>query len=297
MAITKKELEDGSVVYVCDRCGEEFEDEDDLTPTANGDYVCESCRDDYYVSCSECGEYVDVDDEVFLEDGDRWVCVDCLEYSDKYFQCSDCDQWFMKRYTDCYETVDGRTICEDCADNNYERCGECDDLFRTDDLSWSDRDDCYYCDRCLRDKHKIKDYGYKPSPVFKSTHDVFYDRYTGDDLMFGVELEVDHGNGDPEELASDLLDISDDIYCKHDGSLDEGVEIVTHPATLDYHMNSLGWGKILDTCLDAGYVSHNAKTCGLHVHVGRRQLGKTDGERDETIEKILVLVNRHCERT
>jgi hypothetical protein len=70
------------------------------------------------------------------------------------------------------------------------------------------------------------------------------------------------------------------------------VEIVTHPCTLDYHMTRLDWRKICATAREYGYTSHDAGTCGLHVHASRRALGDTYGARELTIAKLILLVDR-----
>ena len=45
----------------------------------------------------------------------------------------------------------------------------------------------------------------------------------------------------------------ENLYCKHDGSLDDGFEMVTHPMTLDYHRKEMPWKKILHCAVDIGY--------------------------------------------
>ena len=66
---------------------------------------------------------------------------------------------------------------------------------------------------------------------------------------FGVELEVDEG-GESDSNAERVLDIANSgrelIYCKHDGSLNDGFEIVTHPMTLDFHENNMPWAEIME---------------------------------------------------
>ena len=48
-------------------------------------------------------------------------------------------------------------------------------------------------------------------------------------------------------------------YCKHDGSLDEGFEIVTHPMTLDFHLHRMPWERIVEEAKRLGYTSHQAR--------------------------------------
>lgn len=94
--------------------------------------------------------------------------------------------------------------------------------------------------------------------------------------------------------AYELSDRIDEIpggrtYCKSDGSLSNGVEIVSHPGTLAHHMYVMHWRQIQRTCEKAGFRSHDAANSGLHVHVGRAQLGSTDAERDDVTRKVQVL--------
>ena len=71
---------------------------------------------------------------------------------------------------------------------------------------------------CIRDS-------YKPDPIF----------YGKGPRYLGAELEID-GAGECSENAQEILNLANGdwelIYCKHDGSLDDGFEVVTHPMTL-----------------------------------------------------------------
>lgn len=137
----------------------------------------------------------------------------------------------------------------------------------------------------------INRYGYKPEPRFgyKNDHE------NRENLTFGVELECEpRRNGAPKMDANELSDrideiASDRVYCKSDCSLSHGLEIVTHPGTLAHHMYVMHWRQIQRTCEKAGFRSHDTENSGLHVHVGRAQLGSTDTERNETIRKVQVL--------
>ena len=57
--------------------------------------------------------------------------------------------------------------------------------------------------------------------------------FYGDSKMhLGVELEIDDG-GEINSMAQQILNVanerSEHLYCKHDGSIDDGFELVTHP--------------------------------------------------------------------
>ena len=90
--------------------------------------------------------------------------------------------------------------------------------------------------------------------------------------------------------------INEHIYCKHDGSLDDGFEIVSHPATLEYHTNTIPWKKILDEALEMGYYSHNSGTCGLHVHINRAALGESVEEQENTIARIVYFFEKFWDK-
>lgn len=138
----------------------------------------------------------------------------------------------------------------------------------------------------------IHNYSYKPEPEIGYKND----RESREHLTFGVELECEPRN-DGGNVRMDAYELSDRIdeipggrtYCKSDGSLSNGVEIVSHPGTLAHHMYVMHWRQIQRTCEKAGFRSHDAANSGLHVHVGREQLGNTDAEREETIRKVQVL--------
>lgn len=138
----------------------------------------------------------------------------------------------------------------------------------------------------------INRYGYKPEPRFGYKND----RESREHLTFGVELECEPRN-DGGNVRMDAYELSDRIdeipggrtYCKSDGSLSNGVEIVSHPGTLAHHMYVMHWRQIQRTCEKAGFRSHDAANSGLHVHVGRAQLGSTDAERDDVTRKVQVL--------
>lgn len=189
------------------------------------------------------------------------------------------------REDDCGDAT--RFLCQNCMDRYYDRCTGCGCLVDRDDLHFLDEDDTDgYCLSCYEQRIReagIHPHHYKPEPVFHGSGH----RY------LGVELEVD-GGGENNENAFQIQQAGnagrDHIYIKHDGSLDAGLEIVTHPMTLEYHQNEMPWREVMKTALSLGYTSHQARTCGLHVHVNRDSLGAGRKEQEDTIARILFLV-------
>lgn len=243
--------------------------------------LCRECFEDYYARCELCGEIVPADELVEVSNGDM-ICSRCA--SEETVICERCG---ARVYTDDAENSDNMTVCRSCFDNYYTRCENCDAI-----ISYSEAYTAHGCDYCcdcynsLFTNGGIRNYSYKPNPIF----------YGSGSRYFGVELEIDKG-GEDDDNANDLMDIinADDklIYCKHDGSLNNGFEIVTHPMTLDFHMHRMPWAKLANKAISMGYRSHQPGTCGLHVHVNRDSFGDTLDKREGNIARVLYIVEKY----
>lgn len=85
---------------------------------------------------------------------------------------------------------------------------------------------CRNCYARMERDNAIQDYYYKPTPQF----------FGAGPRFFGVELEVDKA-GESDRNAWELLSIANGegekrLYCKHDGSLNDGFELVSPPHVL-----------------------------------------------------------------
>ena len=233
------------------------------------------------IYCSHCGALIEDDD--YEEVGGEIVCTDCYEH-----HTTTCDRCGSVIWTDDSYGDEYTTLCSSCYHNHYTRCTCCDALLHEDDAYHLDGYD--YCGECYHDEvdrnRSIHDYGYKPEPIF----------YGDSDRYFGVELEIDNAGKD-DDNADEILAVAnrndtEHIYIKGDGSLDDGMELVTHPMSLDYH-KQFQWDEIMKKAIYLGYRSHQTSTCGLHVHVNRDCLGENRDEQDETISRILYFVEHH----
>ena len=231
-------------------------------------FVCTSCGNEFYR------------EQLSPFDGEL-LCPSCLSNQTVY--CSCCDR---RIWTDDNVGTDVQPLCQDCFDDHFERCTACNALIRRGDTFF--RGDDPYCETCYHsvcDRDAIHDYYYKPTPIF----------YGDDNRFFGVELEID-GAGEDSDNAAEILHIANAeqplTYCKHDGSLDEGFEIVTHPMTLDFHLRSMPWEQIVEKAKKLGYTSHQAGTCGLHVHINRTAFGSTESTQDAAIARTLFFFEK-----
>ncbi len=215
-----------------------------------------------------------------IEFDGEMLCESC--YLHETVICDCCGERVWMR--DCVTDGDS-TICLPCYQEDFVTCDECGRIVRVSDAVYYSESNCYYCERCYeqRKEEAIHPYGYKPKPVF----------YGQGTRFFGVELEVDDG-GEDCDYAEQLLSITGKrMYIKHDGSLDEGFEMVTHPMTLEYHCKEFPWQELTQKAVSLGYRSHQTSTCGLHIHISRRSLGCTDQQQEETIARILYFFEEH----
>ena len=232
--------------------------------------------------CDACGKAC-LPEELTDFDG-QFLCPECLRESTVI--CAHCGDRVWKDDN----AGDIRTpLCQSCYDRWYVSCSRCGCIIHESDARYAHgNDEDPLCENCYTRHHAsstIHDYYYRPDPIF----------YGDGPLYMGVELEID-GAGESDANARRLLNAVNDeneyIYCKHDGSLDDGYEIVTHPMTLAFHQNEMPWKTILQESIDMGYSSHQARTCGLHVHVNRDAFGATDAEQESCIARLLYIFEK-----
>ena len=232
------------------------------------------------VICIHCGRTIE-EEEYDTIYGDP-ICSDCV--ADHTVTCDHCGAiiWDSESYGD-----DNTILCHRCYEDYYTCCNECGSLIHYENAHEYDGE--YFCHECYDEVcsgDSINDYNYKPDPIF----------YGDSNRYFGVELEIDIG-GKESDNADEILEIGNNsaehIYIKSDGSLNDGMEIVTHPMTLDYHLNEFCWEDVMHECVRLGYRSHQTSTCGLHIHVNRNSFGETSQEQEEVISRILYFVEHH----
>lgn len=219
-----------------------------------------------------------------------------------FVRCDECERTFDENseYSNLYLHTDDydHVYCEECYSDGYTTCEDCGEIVPVDTVLWDN--DYPYCENCYYENghsdddddgdNHMHDYSYKPSPHFHSAD-------VNNNMFLGIELEIDKG-GNVRSCLNDLYDISDSedlFYCKHDGSLNDGIEIVTHPCDLKYHLNSFPWSDVINVAREHDFKSHDAKTCGLHVHVSREAFGRNEDLQDLNIAKAIILVDRFWE--
>ena len=98
------------------------------------------------------------------------------------------------------------------------------------DAYYLDNDTDYpYCRHCYQQRcsgEYIHDYGFKPEPIF------YGKAFATSEQSLKLTAEVILMRA-PKKQQIQLI-LTKEKYIKYDGSLDDGMEIVTHPMTLDY---------------------------------------------------------------
>lgn len=284
VSMTEEEMEDYSIYTCCD-CGELCEAETYQDTDQRMNILCNSCENNGsdYKLCSRCGYYEE--HCIITEDSEQSYCNDCIDH---IYQCEECGGYFEYPIS-VRQDDNNTTVCNHCYDYcDYVSCEECGRIVYSDDTYMHDGACyCYFCHCDIEERmgdlsNWVHDYSWKPDPNFYGGED-------NDKFRIGVELEI--MNGENISFCQDTEDI-EEIYLKRDCSIDDGLEIVTHPMTISYFNHDFPLTDILSAAKSNGFDSHNNRKCGLHVHVDIRYLGKTQIDQKYTIAKLLLL----CER-
>lgn len=307
------ELHDGSMISVCSKCGKERISEcshcggnivlDSITrwATIDGNCVCSQCLSDLYQYCSECDTWHPNDVPFVKINLTKSICESCL--TEKYQLCDHCGIYHRKRHV---IAIGSKNLCENCYDTLYPRCYFCGGRSLGEVFQKIGERHC--CSTCYERERTglygatgadmtrnsppegVANYSYKPTPIMYPNLD--YD----DPIYFGIELEADRDSGDfavsTDAAANKVNELLGYSYVKHDGSLREGLEIVTHPAKLSYHLQEKreAWIEVMRYLREAGFVSHTGGYCGLHVHISSRPI---EAASEDGIDKILYLWSKH----
>lgn len=229
-------------------------------------YICGQCEEEF-----EKGTLVEFDGVL--------LCPDCLE--DKTLICNYCGNRIWRD-----DESDQTGLCQRCYERHYTTCVDCGRVIQHDDAYYVDEDSydarCYSCHMQFMDSRCIHDYYYRPE----------YHFFGSGERFFGIELEID-GAGEVDAYAQKILEVANQeeerLYAKHDGSLSEGIELVSHPCTVDYHLNEMPWAEVMEKARQLGYRSHAAGTCGLHFHINRSAFGATEAEQEASIARLLFI--------
>ena len=183
--------------------------------------------------------------------------------------------------------VGNKKYCRKCYNDMFVRCSRCgSNELRVN--ATETRDGGYLCKDCGKYHFITAYHRYYPKIKF------FGNNHSNAVPYLGFELEVDEGGESDRNCTKLMKDINkpDEIfaYCSHDGSLSDGFEIITQPASMEYH-NSIKdvYAKSFSNLKKNGYMSHDTTTCGFHVHFNRSYYGENE---KACIRKLLFMTEK-----
>jgi len=192
--------------------------------------------------------------------------------AEHYIECNDCGDTSCQNdsiYVAGYDNYVGS-----CCSDNYRYHESHDEYYHDDDYPYDDDED--YDD----DGYHNGVYGYdydvteQLSPIY----------HGNEKRLLATEIEVERRNDCSSNIAEMVSTTMNNFaLCKHDGSLNNGFEIVTAPATISALKE--GWTKFCEANYSDQLSSWHTGTCGMHIHVDRTSLTPLE------IGKLLVFVN------
>lgn len=201
---------------------------------------------------------------VFGEDA---IEMQGTRYSDSAFWCEPCADRYGYSCGHCdVRVIEATGYCDGCGST----CRTC-----TDELDYCDPCDAHYCgsshDECDYNddgdsdsygsgSSSINSYSYRPRLEFRGTDS---------SAFLGVEIEIQAAGS----LAQYITEKSDGlIYCKEDGSVSRGFEMVSHPMTYAWFMANFPF----DAMRHMAAQGASGSVHGIHVHISRGAFDSRD---------------------
>ena len=214
------------------------------------DILCHTCYSDLILHvCNFCG-YIGVEDNMVINERNK-VCTYCHNIYAK--ECNICNNISYDTDFDIFDNPPPEN-------HNFV---------------------CYNCKQARKVYH---DHTYRPSIFNFMTSKSEGKRDTKKDLFFGFELEIESATSwisNREAMAALVVEKigANNIYCVHDGTLQNGIEIVTHPFTWE-HYRTVGknmWDELLLFCRSyewsANSYGDGKKGPGFHIHTTKAAWG------------------------
>lgn len=251
----------------CDRCGQ-F---DLLTPVSNLEYI--GMLTDYVIGrVPRCSASFDVHGHVFAPTQTRHWCSECVAYN--AVPC---------RYTN---TIIPLTDAVNILGTTTEYVARC--VVRNQELRictnascgqlYTEDTPCRWCEPMSNHNERRLENTRQEESVIEGYHAVRNFKKLGEDsqLFFGLELEFEmrsKATSTKTDIAKKARELFGELCAtvSHDGSLQNGAEIVTQPATLSYLYKNF---PEVDQLKQLGAAADSRAACGMHIHFSKNQLSK-----------------------
>jgi hypothetical protein len=258
------DIDELSFIYINDNEGASYDVND-------GIYTCADCGTIYHTYCTESYTVLDSTDDKID------VCSNC---SSEYRYCINADYLIHHESENIYYSeIDGEYYYFDCTTELYTYLSENNAVI--DDSSGN------IVEKTISiinefDKYEIHSYGTEV-PTGELKDDIIY---------YGVELEVelkDNEECDIYDCHKNFVDNYSkthevDFLSCHDGSLNDGFEIISVPMEYDEISNYLQ--RVSNALRGTNLVSYSRETTGFHVHISKKPLS------DDVIAFLYLFLNR-----
>ncbi|MGL4949446.1 MAG: amidoligase family protein [Anaeroplasmataceae bacterium] len=253
-----------------------------------------------YNFCQHCGSMFlneNMCHEIHDNNDIYTACISCsAEYS---YQCDDCGERHISENMNSFNN--NISICNGCYNKRRIKgeIHECDDC--GSEVLATNKNINPVCNECGSLLFGSGIFSYELSSLHQSSYTPDMLNFSkindeNDDLYMGIELEVEPNSRKKDEddrdyIVNDLHDNHPFIYCKEDGSVRCGMEIVTHPCTIEYHKKH--FMPILDLLKSNNYISHDVYGgASFHIHVNRTYFGDTTASQELGASKIIVFIEK-----
>ena len=232
------------------------------------------------VTCEECQDLVLIEDSRLYHGS--IVCIACFDRH--YRTCVVCEAVYD--YDAEYPHGDvWAGMCRSCSHDHFE-CTCCGGILHVDSL-WEDSlcRACHIAEEEEKSVSVVEGYHTRGAAInFLPTN--------YEPLYYGVELETE-GYAQREDAARAVFKLSKEktLFClEHDCSLNAGFELITQPATLDYHREQFPWKEICQVLREHEGRAEDSEHAAMHVHASTLFFA-----REATLGtlKLLYLVEKH----
>ena len=156
---------------------------------------------------------------------------------------------------------------------------------------------CEACEKTrtvIMSDNTIHGHDFKPRALFSDAANRKKQLHMGFELEFDQRWSNNQGfDLDPADGAALCCELNRDkpiVYCKSDGSLDRGVEMVSMPMTYrDLVANKGAFSALFDNLKQEGWRSEAGGNCGFHIHCDKAFLGD---DPNYTVAKLALLFGR-----
>lgn len=175
------------------------------------------------------------------------------------FRCENCETRCIQTNTTPVVTASGTRIrvCPQCREEHARRCTTCRAYFMSSIMATTSS--CRLC-HSMGGQTLVHCYSHKPSPKFHGEGPLYFGTE--------VELEMRDRDGYRDSMAAKARQIIGEAwYAKTDGSIENGLEFVSHPFSLKYLLDNAAKYKTLFNTLHESMEARN--NCGIHIHTSK----------------------------